>query len=66
MANSKEDRFVQRLNFWGDNLALSLKTFKAQFAVVKIAKKYADMGAEEQIANLLLLMGSAYIQPVYI
>lgn len=58
MADSKEDRFVQRLNFGGDNLALSWKTFKAQFAVVKIAKKYADMGAEEQIANLLLLMGS--------
>ena len=29
-----------------------------QFAVVKIVKKYADMGTEEQIANLLLLMGS--------
>ena len=37
---------------------MSWKTFKTQFAVVKIAKKYADIEAEEQIVNLLLLMGS--------
>ena len=58
MAKSKEDHFVQKLNCGGENLALSWKTFNAKLEVVKIAKKYVDMGAEEQIVNLLLLMGS--------
>ena len=58
IANSKKDHFVQRLNFGGNNFALIWKTFKAQFAVVKIAKKYADMKIEEQIVNLLVLIGS--------
>ena len=58
MADSREDRFVHKLNFRSESLALDWKTFKAQFEVVKIARKYADMGAVEQIANLLLLMGS--------
>ena len=64
MAESKEDKFVQRLNFKGENLALDWKVFKAQFEVIKIAKKYSTMGAEEQIANLLLLMGSDSV-PIY-
>ena len=32
--------------------------------MVKIRKKYNDMGAEEQILNLLLLMGSASV-PIF-
>ena len=39
-------------------MALSWKTFNAKLEVLKIVKKYVDMGAEEQIVNLLLLMGS--------
>ena len=39
-------------------MALSWKTFNTKLEAMKIAKKYVDMGAEEQIVNLLLLMGS--------
>lgn len=65
MADSQESsRFVRRLNFTGGNLATEWKTFKAQFEIYKVAKKFADMEEEEQIANLLLLMGSDSV-PIY-
>ena len=38
-------------------MTLSWKTFNAKLEVMKITKKYVDMGAEEQIVNLILLMG---------
>jgi len=55
--SSRDDRFVQRLNFSSGCLSLDWKSFKAQFNIFKIAKKYADMNEEEKIANLLVLMG---------
>ena len=59
MADAKDDRFVQRLDFKDSSrLSASWKTFKSQFAIVKIAKQYSKMSEEEKVANLLLLMGS--------
>lgn len=63
MAEGK-DRFVKKLDLTSSNLATSWRTFKAQFEVVKIAKKFGDMSEEEQIANVLLLMGSDCL-PIY-
>lgn len=58
MAESRDDKFVQRLDFKDSSgLSANWKTFKSQFEIIKIAKKYADMTEEEQVANLLLLMG---------
>ena len=62
--SNKDDKFVQRLDFKDENLSTKWKTFKAQFDILKIAKKYADMEEEEQIANLLMLMGSDSV-PIY-
>lgn len=62
--SSRDDRFVQRLNFSSENLALNWKTFKSQFAIYKVAKKLTELTAEEQVANLLLLMGSDSV-PIY-
>jgi hypothetical protein len=62
--SNKEDKFVQRLDFKDENLSIKWKTFKAQFNIFKIAKKYADLGEEERIANLLMLMGSDSV-PIY-
>lgn len=59
MAESRDDRFVQRLDFKDSGrLSANWKTFKSQFAIIKIAKKYSEMTEEERIANLLLLMGA--------
>ena len=58
MAESREDKFVKQLNFSSGNLAQEWRTFKARFAVYRVAKKFADMDEEVQIANLLVLMGS--------
>lgn len=57
MAESREDRFVQKLSFTDGNFIGAWQCFKKQFAVVRIAKNYAAMNEEVQIANLLLLMG---------
>lgn len=40
------------------NLSAQWKTFKSQFAIYQLAKKFKDMDDDEQIANMLLLMGS--------
>jgi len=61
---SKDDRFVQKLDFSSGNLAVSWKIFKSQFGIYKIYKKFADMGEEEKIANLLVLMGPHSV-PIY-
>ena len=57
MAGSREERFVQQLNFSSASLEADWRVFKSQFEVFKVAKKFADMNDEEQIANLLVLMG---------
>ncbi|XP_067940522.1 uncharacterized protein [Watersipora subatra] len=54
---SKDDRFVKKLNFKDENLSVSWKTFKRQFNILRIAKKYGDMEEEEKFANLLMLIG---------
>ncbi|XP_067943108.1 uncharacterized protein [Watersipora subatra] len=60
----KEESFVQRLDIKDENLAVSWQTFKRGFNILKIAKKYGDMEDEEQIANLLMLMGPERV-PIY-
>jgi len=57
MSSSRDDRFVRRLDFASGTLCADWKAFKSQFDIYKIAKKYSDMGEDEQIANLLVLMG---------
>ena len=57
MAESKEEKFVKQLDFSSVSLAADWRRFKSQFAVFKVAKKFSAMDDEEQIANLLVLMG---------
>ena len=58
MADSRNDRLVQRFDFKDSSgLSDNWKILKSQFEIIKIAKKYADMTKEEQVANRLLLMG---------
>ena len=58
MAESRDDRFVQRFDFKDSSgLSANWKTLKSLFEIIKIAKKYADMTKEEQVANRLLLIG---------
>ena len=39
---SKSDRFVKRLDFSAANLATKWKTFKSEFDIHKIVKKYTQ------------------------
>ena len=64
MAESRDDRFVKKLDFKDENLSVKWKIFKSQFQILRIAKKYAEIEEEEQIANLLMLMGSDSV-PIY-
>lgn len=55
----RDERFVKPIDFSGStNLSSNWKTFKSQFNIFKIAKGYSKMSEEEQIANMLVLMGS--------
>lgn len=62
--SSKDDRFVQRLKWRDGNVAASWNSFKAQLKIYMIAKKFSDMSDDEQIANVLLLMGAESV-PIY-
>jgi len=62
--STRDEKFVKRLNFSSETLSTDWKLFKGQFEIFKIAKKYGDMGDEEQIANLLVLMGPESV-PIY-
>ena len=64
MAESKEERFVRQLNFASASLEADWRVFKSQFAVFMVAKKFSGMLHEEQIANLLVLMGPESV-PIY-
>jgi hypothetical protein len=55
---TREEKFVKQLNFSSSHLASDWQTFKSQFNIYRIAKRLAAMNEEEQIANLLVLMGS--------
>ena len=63
-SSTRDDKFVQRLNFASDTLSIDWKTFKAQFEIFKVAKKYGGMEEAERIANLLVLMGPDSV-PIY-
>ena len=62
--SNKDDRFCKRIDFSSGNLSTAWKTFKMQFEVFKIAKKYSDMSEEEQISNMLVQMGNESV-PIY-
>jgi hypothetical protein len=64
MAESKEEKFLQRIDFTGPNLAANWKKFRAQVKIYMIAKNYASMSEEVKIANTLLLMGPESV-PIY-
>lgn len=54
----RDDKFVKPIDFSGStNLASNWKSFKSQFNIFKIAKGYSKLSEEEQIANMLVLMG---------
>jgi len=63
-SSTRDETFVKRLNFSSETLSTDWKLFKGQFEIFKIAKKYGDMREEEQIANLLVLMGPESV-PIY-
>ena len=63
-SENKKDKFVKPLDFSAGNLASAWKVFKDQFAVYKIVKKLDELSADEQIAHMLMAMGSESI-PVY-
>lgn len=55
--NTKEEKFVKKLNFASSTIASDWKAFKGQFQIYQIAKKYSTMSEEEQICNMLVQMG---------
>ena len=62
--SSRADSFVRRIDFASDNLAVQWSRFKSEFQIYAIAKGVAKMEEEEQIANMLLLMGPESV-PIY-
>lgn len=60
----KDDKFCKRIDFSSGNLSAAWKTFKMQFDIYKIAKKYAAMSEPEQISNMLVQMGNESV-PIY-
>lgn len=62
--SNKDDKFCKRIDFSSGNMATAWKAFKMQFEVYKVAKKYSDMTAEEQISNMLVQMGNESV-PIY-
>ena len=63
-SSTRDDKFVQQLNFASGTLSIDWKTFKAQFEIFKVAKRYCGMDEAEKIANLLVLMGPDSV-PIY-
>ena len=61
-SNSKDEKFVKRIDVSSANVAASWKLFKSQFGIFKIAKKLAAMTQEEQICNMLVQMGPDSVQ----
>ena len=62
--SNKDDKFCKRIDFSSGNLSTAWKSFKMQFEVFKVAKKYSDMSDEEQISNMLVQMGNESV-PIY-
>lgn len=61
---SRADKFVSKIDFNATNVDAAWKKFKAQFRVYALAKGYGAKSQEEQIANMLVLMGSESV-PIY-
>ena len=51
-----DSKFGKKIDFRSSNLNAKWKTFKSEFKVYQIAKKFPDMSVEEQKANMLLLL----------
>jgi len=52
-----KDRFVSRIDLSSSNLDSLWQKFKSQFKVFALAKSMSKLSEEEQIANMLVLMG---------
>lgn len=59
-----KDKFVTKLDLTASNVASQWQTFKSQFSIYQVAKKFSEMDDEVQIANMLLLMGRSCV-PIY-
>ena len=64
MAEGGNSNFVSKLDLNASNVEAAWKRFKSQFAIFYIAKQLGEKSEEEQIANMLLLMGSDVV-PIY-
>lgn len=63
-SSSRADKFVSKIDFNGTNVDAAWKKFKAQFRIYALAKGYGAKQAEEQVANMLVLMGAESV-PIY-
>lgn len=61
---SKDNRFVKKIDFSSSNVAAQWKVFKSQFNIYKVAKKYSALSEDEQICNMLVQMGQDSV-PIY-
>jgi len=57
-------QFVSKLDLNSTNVEASWKRFKSQFTIYHLAKDLGKKSEEEQIANMLLLMGFDVL-PIY-
>ena len=64
MAEGGNSNFVSKLDLNASNVEAAWKRFKSQFSIFYIAKQLGEKSEEEQIANMLLLMGSDVV-PIY-
>lgn len=63
-SNSKDNKFVKKLDFSSSTVSAQWKVFKSQFNIFKVAKKYKELSQEEQICNMLVQMGQDSV-PIY-
>jgi len=64
MAGNNSDRFVSRMDLQAANLAAAWDKFKAEFGIYCVAKGILETNHEQQVANLLLMMGPDCV-PIY-
>ena len=57
-SDSGLDKFVQKIDFSAANLEAVWSKFKSQFKIFALARGFGKLNDEEQIANMLVCMGS--------
>lgn len=63
-SDSSSDRFVRKISFKNENVAIEWKQFKDEFKIYRIAKGIDKLTEDEKIANMLMLMGPESV-PIY-